>query len=129
MDDRVRQGMEGITFHEIVSSNAPKKRPDPLAQEGRAVLQNGIDSIASVFTAKVATFRVVSEKKMTSDFGQGGVLVGASAVRAGLADSIGTFESFLGLPGTPLGTTQASAAIACRGFVRHAMAQRSKNTG
>lgn len=111
IDDRVRQGMQGITFHEIVSSNAPQKRPDPLTQEGRSVLQNGIDSIAAVFTAKVATYRGVSEKKVTSDFGQGGVLVGAAAVRVGMADSIGSFESALSSPGAPLATAKASAAL------------------
>lgn len=111
IDDRVRQGMQGITFHEIVSSNAPQKRPDPLTQEGRSVLQNEIDSIAAVFTAKVATYRGVSEKKVASDFGQGGVLVGAAAVRAGMADSIGSFESALGSPGVPLATAKASAVL------------------
>ncbi|SFN69308.1 Peptidase family S49 [Nitrosospira briensis] len=99
VDDRVRQGMEGIIFHEIVSSTAPKKRPDPSTQEGRAVLQDGIDSLASVFTAKVATYRGVSENKVISDFGQGGVLIGIAAVRAGMADRIGTFESVVGSPG------------------------------
>jgi hypothetical protein len=37
----------------------------------------------------------VTEQKVNSDFGQGGVLVGVEAVRAGLADAIGTFESTL----------------------------------
>ncbi|PTR15056.1 peptidase S49-like protein [Nitrosospira sp. Nsp2] len=111
IDDRVRQGMEGITFHEIVSSNAPRKRPDPLTQEGRAVLQSGVDSLAAVFTAKVATYRGVSEKKVNSDFGQGGMLVGAEAVRAGLADRIGTFESVLGAPGAAPGAGQGAAAV------------------
>lgn len=117
IDDRVRQGMQGITLHEIVSSNAPKKRPDPLTPEGRAVMQNGIDSLASVFVAKVAAYRGVSEKKVNADFGQGDVLVGVAAVKAGMADRIGTFESTLGAPGaasakTPaLTTAKASAAL------------------
>lgn len=95
IDDRERQKMQGVTFHQIVSSNAPKKRPDPATPEGRQVLQNEIDGIGGVFTAKVAGFRGVTEQKVNSDFGQGGVLVGIAAVRAGLADAIGTFESTL----------------------------------
>ncbi|MBN9132012.1 MAG: S49 family peptidase [Nitrosospira multiformis] len=99
IDDRERQKMQGVTFHQIVSSNAPKKRPDPATPEGRQVLQNEIDGIGLVFTAKVARFRGVTEQKVNSDFGQGGVLVGIAAVRAGLADAIGTFESTLVSPG------------------------------
>jgi signal peptide peptidase SppA len=106
IDDRVRQGIQGITFHEIVSSNAPRKRPDPLTPEGRGVLQNNIDSVASVFTAKVAHYRGVSEKTVNADFGQGGIVIGATAVRAGLADAIGGFENVLGSTGT---STAASA--------------------
>jgi signal peptide peptidase SppA len=112
LDNRVWQGMQGITLHEIVSSNAPKKRPDPLTPEGRAVLQNNIDSIASVFTAKVAQYRGVSEKTVNADFGQGGIVIGAAAVRAGLADAIGSFETLLGAPGAIDNTAQAAAAPA-----------------
>ena len=72
-------------------------------------MQNGIDSIASVFTAKVTAYRGVSEKKVNADFGQGGVLVGVAAVKAGMADGIGTFESALGLPGASHATAKASA--------------------
>ncbi|ABB73366.1 protein C Serine peptidase. MEROPS family S49 [Nitrosospira multiformis ATCC 25196] len=95
IDDKARQQMQGVIFHQIVSSNAPKKRPDPATPEGLQVLQKEIDSLASVFTAKVARYRGVNEMKVNSDFGQGGVLVGVEAVRAGLADAIGTFESTL----------------------------------
>lgn len=109
IDDRVRQGMQGITLHEIVSSNAPRKRPDPLTPEGRSVLQAGIDSIASVFTAKVAHYRGVSEKTVNADFGQGGIVIGAAAVRAGLADAIGSLENALGSSGASI-TTRAPAA-------------------
>lgn len=113
IDDRVRQGMEGIAFHEIVSSNAPRKRPDPLTPGGRDALQSGIDGIASVFTAKVARYRNVSEEKVNRDFGQGGTLIGAAAVRAGMADGIGTFGSALVSPGTAAAAaTVAQANIA-----------------
>ncbi len=110
LDDRVRQGMQGVTFHEIVSSNAPKKRPDPLTPEGRNVLQTEIDSIASVFTAKVARYRGVPEETVNRDFGQGGSLVGAAAVRAGMADVVGAFDSILAAPGVTAGAVPAAAA-------------------
>ncbi|ODT74786.1 MAG: hypothetical protein ABS69_11610 [Nitrosomonadales bacterium SCN 54-20] len=100
IDDKERQKMQGVIFHPIVSSNAPKKRPDPATPEGLQVLQKEIDSLAGVFTAKVARYRGVSEMKVNSDFGQGGVLVGVEAVRVGLADAIGTFESTLVSSGT-----------------------------
>jgi ClpP class serine protease len=108
IDDKERQKMQGVIFHQIVSSNAPKKRPDPATPEGRQVLQNEIDGIGSVFTAKVARFRGVTEQKVNSDFGQGGVLVGIAAVRAGLADAIGTFEGTLVSSGAMLSAARST---------------------
>jgi ClpP class serine protease len=56
IDDRERQKMQGVTFHQIVSSNAPKKRPDPATPEGRQVLQNEIDALAAYLPPKFHTF-------------------------------------------------------------------------
>lgn len=80
---------------EFVSSQSPKKRPNLNTEAGRSQLQEHVDHMAEVFVSTVARNRGVSEEKVTSDFGQGGVLVGRRAVDAGLADKLGSFESTL----------------------------------
>lgn len=80
---------------ELVSSQSPNKRPDPATESGKAQLQTLIDDIAGVFVADVAGYRGVSEEKVLADFGAGGCFIGASAVEAGLADGVGTFEECL----------------------------------
>ena len=87
--------MAGIRRIEVVSSQSPDKRLVPTDDRGLAAEQELVDSLAAVFVRQVAENRGVSEEKVLSDFGQGGVKVGAAAVQAGLADGISTFEDTL----------------------------------
>jgi signal peptide peptidase SppA len=80
---------------EFVSSQSPRKRPDPTTESGRAQLQALVDTLADVFVAAVARQRDVSAQQVLDDFGRGDVLVGQAAVQAGLADQLGTFEDTL----------------------------------
>jgi signal peptide peptidase SppA len=80
---------------EFVSSQSPNKRPNPNTESGRTQIQSRIDDLANVFIAAVARNRAVSTETVQSEFGAGGVLVGAKAVEAGLADRLGSFESTL----------------------------------
>lgn len=82
----------GIRETEIVSTQSPKKRPDPFEPEGRAQYQVHADAIAEVFLAAVATHRGTTRDLVAEQFGQGDVFVGQSAVAAGLADALGSFE-------------------------------------
>lgn len=77
----------------VVSSQSPRKNPDPDTEEGRADLQATIDALASVFVADVARYRGVTEQTVLSDFGQGGVLVGRAALKAGMVDRISSLEA------------------------------------
>ncbi|HEX7082031.1 MAG TPA: S49 family peptidase [Gammaproteobacteria bacterium] len=95
----------GIRTVEVISSQSPKKRVDPTTEEGRALLQRRVDDQAAVFVSRVARFRGVDETTVLERFGQGDMLVGRNAVRAGLADRIGSFESLL----TELGATARSS--------------------
>lgn len=80
---------------EFVSSQSPNKRPDPTTERGKAQLQKMVDDMAAVFVEKVAAHRGVSTDHVLTQFGAGGMTVGAGAVEAGLADSLGSFESTL----------------------------------
>lgn len=79
----------------VVSSGAPKKRVDPETEDGRAELLRTLDDLHAVFVADVAANRGRTSQYVEEHFGQGGVLVGARAVAAGLADRLGTFEEVL----------------------------------
>jgi signal peptide peptidase SppA len=80
---------------DIVSSQSPKKKADPMTDAGRAQIQDRVDALARVFVGAVARYRGVAESKVLSDFGKGDVFVGADAVAAGLADEIGNYEAVL----------------------------------
>lgn len=96
VDASERDAKTGVRRFEILSSQSPKKRADPKTEDGRAQIQETLDDLAQVFIEDVATFRGVSVETVLSDFGQGGVMVGARAVAAGLADRLGSFEDVLG---------------------------------
>ena len=80
---------------EVVSSNAPQKRVDPMTDDGLAEIRNGLDALEAVFLGDVAARRGVKVDAVKSDFGQGGVVVGADAVTRGMADALTSFSAEL----------------------------------
>lgn len=100
-DTEEKEAKAGIKNIKFVSKKSPNKRPDLTTDEGREHLQTNIDAIADVFIGKVARNRTSALKyDLNSDdvverFGRGGTLVGADAVRVGLADRLGSFEKTL----------------------------------
>ena len=92
VDDSEAEKQEGVRKIEFVSSTAPKKRMDPSSDDGKKEIQAVVDAYGEIFVNAVAGFRGVTPEKVKSDFGQGGVLIGAKAVAAGLADKIGTLD-------------------------------------
>lgn len=81
-----------LTF---VSSQSPNKNANPNTTAGASQIQQLIDDLADVFISTVARNRDVSVETVLSDFGQGGVMVGDRAVKAGLADRLGSFEQLI----------------------------------
>jgi len=80
---------------EFTNTASPRKRMDIMSDAGKKDLVERLDALADVFIADVAEYRNVSVKTVTNDFGQGGLLVGQSAVDAGMADRLGSYESLL----------------------------------
>ena len=80
---------------EFVNSASPNKRVDVETKEGEKILVAELDALADVFIASVAKFRGIEDKTVRSDFGKGGILVGASAVKAGMADRLGSYEEII----------------------------------
>lgn len=95
---------------EIVSSNAPDKRPDIATDGGRAVIQTIVDDMEAVFIDAVSGFRGMSRDQILAL--RGGVAVGAKAVTMGFADEIGSLESvinFLNQQESPMDLQQLKA--------------------
>lgn len=80
---------------EIVNSLSPNKRPDIESDEGKKVVVEQMDALAEVFINSVSDFRGVSVDTVKKDFGRGGILVGEKAVKAGMADRLGSFDQLL----------------------------------
>lgn len=92
---QVTAGDDGYVDIEIVSSNAPNKRPDPTSEGGANEIRTTLDAIEAQFIADVAKGRKVSTDKVIADFGQGGVKVGKAAIGAGMADKVQSQETTL----------------------------------
>jgi ClpP class serine protease len=79
----------------FVSSVSPNKKMDPTTKEGARQIQALVNTIGQIFVDKVARNRGVTSSLVTADFGQGGILLGADAVKALMAEEVGTFEGCL----------------------------------
>lgn len=92
---RFRKEKEDSQFEtlELVSSQSPDKRLDPRTERGREMFQESLDQLSDVFIGCVAKYRGVKREKVLSDFGQGWCLIGAEAVKVGMADKLGSLES------------------------------------
>ncbi|WP_412460194.1 S49 family peptidase [Pseudomonas sp. SC11] len=85
----------GRARYQIVSRNAPNKRPDLGTEEGRAKLGETIDAMAEVFVSKVARNLGVAAEKVPEMGDHGGIRVGADAVKHGLAHRTGSLETLI----------------------------------
>jgi signal peptide peptidase SppA len=65
----------------------------PLSDEGRAYMQQVVDDYYRMFVTAVAAGRGVSAETVRRDYGEGRMLVAGEAVRAGLADRVGTLDA------------------------------------
>jgi signal peptide peptidase SppA len=94
-DDKEARKSAGLKDYEVVSSQSPNKRLDPESKEGRAALQRILDETADIFIADVARYRGKRAGTVTEQFGQGGVMLAAEAVKVGMADEIGSLEDVI----------------------------------
>ncbi|MGE0253488.1 MAG: S49 family peptidase [Vicinamibacterales bacterium] len=85
----------GEQLFDIASSGAPFKTPDPESDEGLAAIRRPLDSLEAVFVAGLARARGTTPERVLADYGRGGLLAGADAVAAGMADRIASFADTL----------------------------------
>jgi ClpP class serine protease len=65
----------GFKRIEVLSRNAPDKRPDATTKKGLSVIQERVDAIERVFISRIAEGRGLKEKFIETNFGRGTVLV------------------------------------------------------
>jgi ClpP class serine protease len=94
IDTSAADAAMGVRAIEFISSQTPRKNIDPATDAGRADVQATVDALASVFLARVGSYRlgITDPFEVAQRLGAGGVFVGASAVAVGLADRLGTYE-------------------------------------
>lgn len=68
---------------------------EPLTDDARNFLQSQVDSVYGMFVKAVAQQRGVSQATVREGMGQGRSLLAAEAVKAGLADRVGTLDDVL----------------------------------
>jgi ClpP class serine protease len=80
---------------EFVSSKSPNKRPDLTTEKGRQTVQTLVDAYGDIFINAVARNRGTTAEDVVANFGGGGLKLGHSAIEAGMAEEVGSFESSL----------------------------------
>ncbi|MDT4841276.1 signal peptide peptidase SppA, 67K type [compost metagenome] len=95
----------GRKRYQIVSRNAPNKRPDLRTEEGRAKVAETVDALSDVFEAKVARNLGVEVAKLPEMGDMGGLRVGVAAIEHGLAHRLGSLESLITELAKPAATT------------------------
>jgi signal peptide peptidase SppA len=87
----------GVKFYSFVSGRAPKKRIDVRSESNFARLEITalLDKLEEQFYQAVATGRKVTTEQIAQQFGQGGMLITADALKAKMIDRQGFFADAL----------------------------------
>ena len=92
VDSRRAMKDAGYDQYDIIASQSPNKVPDPAQDEGKAQIQAHIDKLADIFIQAVAKNRSTTVDNVMENYGRGDVVIGAEAVRLGMADNIGNYD-------------------------------------
>lgn len=93
LDSRRAMKDAGYDQYDIIASQSPRKVPDPAQDEGKAQIQSHIDKLADIFIRAVAENRGTTVDNVMENYGRGDVVIGAEAVRLGMADGIGNYDA------------------------------------
>jgi ClpP class serine protease len=86
----------------VASTDAPKKVKDPTTAAGIKAIRDELDPLHEEFAGMIARGRGVTVAEVNKKFGKGGLVMGAAAVAAGMADSV--FENKSGSTAPAKGT-------------------------
>lgn len=75
------------------SKQSPMKHVSATSDEFRESTQSLLDGLAGEFISAVAEYRGTTPAKVQANYGKGGTMLGRDAVKAGMADRIGSYET------------------------------------
>lgn len=106
-DESEALAKEGVKINLIKSGKykAEGHPSQPLSDETRSFLQSQCDTVYSMFVKAVAQNRKTSQATVREGYGQGRSLLAADAVKAGLADRVGTLDDVLAKHGVSTGAS------------------------
>lgn len=119
-DTSLKDELQGIKTTLIKAGRYKAEESEPLTPETKSHLQELVDDTYEIMVADIAAGRGVSADTVRTEYGEGRVLSARRAVKAGLADSIATFEETLarlhagGVKPTASGRTRADGALELR---------------
>jgi len=89
--------MFGVKTTEITAGKYKRITSDtkPLTKEGRAVIQDEVDYLYSLFVGNVAKFRGVSVQTVLDDMADGRLFIGQRGIDAGLVDGVSSLDSIV----------------------------------
>lgn len=85
----------GVKRYSFTSAQSPLKNASPDTPEGSREVQRLVNEMAQVFIDSVAANRGVDAEAVLGNYGKGAVFTGAEALKRGMIDEIGTFESVI----------------------------------
>lgn len=94
-DDSKRLEMLGLKEIEFRNQTSPNKNLSLSEKQGRSLYQTQIDDLGTVFYQDIARNREIGVEEAIKQFGGGDCFIGKKAVKAGLADRVGSFEMSL----------------------------------
>jgi ClpP class serine protease len=85
----------GVHYEQVTSDNAPLKRLSPTKDGHREAFKQPLNQLETVMIDTIAKGRGVSADFVKKNFGKGNIMSGEAAVKAGMADRIGSLEEVL----------------------------------
>ncbi len=89
----VQSGWKSSNKVSVTSTNAPNKAPDIGTPEGQEKVRGELDRYEDLMIGGIAKAMNISTDTIKADFGKGGVMPAADAVKVGMIDSIETKET------------------------------------
>lgn len=87
-DHSEADAQEGIETIVLTSTDAPNKRPDIKTEDGKEQIVADLDALHGVFASRVAAGRGTTVANVNANYGRGGVLIAAEAMKAGMIDFV-----------------------------------------
>jgi len=102
LDDENYWKSFGVVWKEIVSANAPNKRPDVKTERGQDEVKRYLTSLETVFLDSISRNLNMSREEVITNFHQGGLITGSDALNLGVIKSLTSYDMVATMPSKPM---------------------------